>query len=49
MGGLEGWLIGLFSGEVSYTDKSILQTMVGCAIWIPYFLKSKRVRNTFMK
>ncbi|WP_460317979.1 DUF2569 domain-containing protein [Paenibacillus sp. YSY-4.3] len=26
---------------------TIIGGVVGCAIWIPYFLKSERVRNTF--
>lgn len=26
----------------------ILRALIGCAIWIPYFLVSKRVKNTFV-
>lgn len=26
---------------------TIIGGLAGCAIWIPYFLKSERVRNTF--
>ena len=27
----------------------IIQTVIAGAIWIPYFLKSERVKNTFIK
>jgi len=37
-------------GEVdSDLFKPILQTLIFSSIWIPYFLKSKRVENTFVK
>lgn len=29
------------------TIKDWIRSLIGAAIWIPYFLKSKRVRNTF--
>jgi hypothetical protein len=31
----------------SFTD--IVRSAITCAIWIPYFLKSERVQNTFIK
>lgn len=31
------------------TPTQIARQAVSCVIWIPYFLKSKRVRNTFVK
>jgi Protein of unknown function (DUF2569) len=31
------------------TVKSIAQSFIGCAIWIPYLAISKRVKNTFIK
>lgn len=38
------------SGSVDYeTIKPIIHTSVYGAVWIPYFLKSKRVKNTFIK
>lgn len=37
-------------GEADFeTVKPIIHTSVYSAVWIPYFLKSKRVRNTFVK
>ena len=29
--------------------RQILTSIVGAAIWIPYMLRSRRVRNTFVK
>lgn len=31
------------------TPVEIIRVAIACAIWVPYFLKSKRVRNTFVK
>ncbi|WP_260865857.1 DUF2569 domain-containing protein [Paenibacillus xylanexedens] len=27
----------------------IVRLVITCAIWIPYFIKSERVRNTFIR
>jgi len=29
--------------------RTFIRSLVGCAIWIPYFLKSERVENTFVR
>lgn len=29
-------------------DKEVIRTIVACAIWVPYMLKSKRVKGTFV-
>jgi len=56
-----GLLLGLITNNVTNsifeidTDsqfefvKSILQMIISSAIWIPYFIVSKRVKNTFVK
>ena len=31
------------------TAKELTKTIVGYGIWIPYMLKSQRVKNTFVK
>ena len=31
------------------TPTQILRQAISCALWIPYFLRSKRVKNTFVK
>ena len=33
----------------SETSRDVIGQIVSCAIWIPYMLKSVRVRNTFVK
>lgn len=37
------------SGAISAGFKELARAIIGAAIWIPYFLKSVRVRNTFTK
>ena len=29
--------------------RDMVRQIIGCAIWIPYFIKSERVRNTFIR
>lgn len=29
--------------------RALVRSVVGCAVWIPYFLKSDRVENTFVR
>lgn len=30
------------------STKEIARAMISCAVWIPYFMRSKRVKNTFV-
>ena len=50
---MDAYIVGTIipSAEVMDKDtvKSIFQTLFSGAIWIPYMLKSKRVRNTFIE
>jgi hypothetical protein len=38
-----------FPGAVAGSEQTIVPALVGLGIWVPYFLKSKRVRNTFVR
>lgn len=31
------------------TPAEIIRLAIACAVWVPYFLRSKRVKNTFVK
>lgn len=34
--------------EIASSIQAIIQAIISAAIWIPYFMKSKRVKNTFV-
>ncbi len=42
-------LLELDSENIYSKEKLLIQTIVGAAIWIPYFLRSERVKITFIK
>jgi hypothetical protein len=37
------------NGVASRTPNGIVSSIIVCSIWIPYFIKSERVKNTFIK
>jgi hypothetical protein len=40
--------VGFFGYEMTREDgRDFGRAIIGCLIWIPYMMKSKRVRNTF--
>lgn len=39
----------LISWKISYLEQSVLQSVGGAIIWIPYLIRSKRVKETFIK
>lgn len=38
-----------FENEEGFLNRDIIQIIIGCCIWIPYFLLSERVKGTFVK
>jgi hypothetical protein len=48
--GLQGRLGAVMAdSESAQSARAPLRSVVACAIWIPYLLKSRRVRNTFVR
>ena len=50
---LDAWLVSLILPENAVFDEQtveeLIRSLVACAIWIPYMLKSKRVAATFIR
>ena len=50
--GLGAWILFqdvLSPADFSETSRDITRSIIGAAVWIPYFLKSERVKSTFCK
>lgn len=49
---IDAWAAGFIPAVAAQNDpstiKEIARSLVGCVLWIPYMLKSRRVKNTFV-
>ncbi len=44
---IDGWVVQTLMPEESMWSRDLLNRFTTCLIWVPYFLISKRVENTF--